>query len=225
MSLVTGDITRKMQAAEASAGLVSQRRGKRVLDLCIAIPALAFLLPAFVAIIIALYFVDGRPIVFRHKRVGLNGKSFDCLKFRSMRRDAAKVLADLLANDPVRAEEWKETQKLKNDPRTHALGRLLRMTSFDELPQLINVVKGDMSIVGPRPIVAEEMERYGSCLPYYLSLKPGITGLWQVTRRADTTYDERIGLDVEYYNRCSLRTDLVIIWKTIGVVLFAQNEC
>jgi exopolysaccharide production protein ExoY len=224
MSLVTDDFNRKIDFGIAQAGSARTRRWKRIFDLMLAISALLLLLPGLFALAAMLFLLDGRPVIFKHKRIGMNGKSFDCLKFRTMRRDADKRLEELLANDPARRQEWKETQKQQGDPRIHTLGKYLRITSLDELPQLINVVRGDMSIVGPRPIVAEEAERYGLRLPYYLALKPGITGLWQVSRRATTTYDERVGMDMEYFKRCSLLTDLTIILKTIGVVFFAQNE-
>jgi exopolysaccharide production protein ExoY len=203
---------------------ISRRSLKRVFDIVVSLLAALFLLPALVVIAIALLLVDGRPIIFRHKRIGRGGRSFSCLKFRSMRKDADKVLADLLETDPVRQQEWEDSQKLKRDPRIHWLGRLLRISSLDELPQLFNILAGDMSIVGPRPIVAEELERYGPNLHCYLAMTPGLTGLWQVSRRPDTSYEERVQFDVDYYNSCSMRTDLTIIMKTIVVVLFARNE-
>ncbi|NML76783.1 sugar transferase [Rhizobium sp. S-51] len=200
------------------------RGGKRAFDIIFSLSALLFLSPALILIAAALLLVDGRPIIFRHKRVGQNGRTFHCLKFRTMRRDADRVLADLLATDPVRQEEWTQTQKLQGDPRVHWLGKYLRMTSADELPQLFNVLRGEMSIVGPRPIIADELERYGPQINCYLAMMPGITGLWQVSRRADTTYEERVRFDVDYFHKASFFTDIGIIVKTVGVVLFAQNE-
>ncbi|ULJ72541.1 sugar transferase [Rhizobium gallicum] len=199
-------------------------RLKRAGDILISGSALVFFLPFFALIAVALLLVDGRPLIFRHERVGRYGRSFSCLKFRSMRKDADARLASILANDPVRRAEWNETQKLVNDPRVHWLGKYLRMTSLDELPQLWNVFCGDMSLVGPRPIVADEMERYGRQIHYYLAMTPGLTGLWQVHRNKDTTYDERVQFDVDYYHSCSMSADLKIIWKTISIVLFARNE-
>ena len=197
---------------------------KRAFDIVFSLLAALFLLPALVVIAIALLLIDGRPIIFRHKRIGRGGRSFSCLKFRSMRKDADKVLAELLEADAERRQEWENSQKLKNDPRIHWLGKLLRITSFDELPQLFNILAGDMSIVGPRPIVADELDRYGPNLNCYLAMTPGRTGLWQVSRRPDTSYEERVQFDVEYYKSCSMRTDLSIIMKTIIVVLFARND-
>ncbi|OCP15736.1 sugar transferase [Ensifer sp. LC163] len=211
----------------AARGTIAARRGsrsKRLIDVTVSILALIFLAPALALIAIALVIVDGRPIIFRQARVGAQGKMFECLKFRTMRRDAAERLAELLATDPERNREWMEKRKLVGDPRVHWLGKILRMTCLDELPQFYNVLRGDMSLVGPRPISLEETERYGPNLHYYTALKPGITGMWQVKRRPETTYDERVQLDIDYYQSRSIYLDIVIIVKTVGVVLFATNE-
>jgi exopolysaccharide production protein ExoY len=223
MSLYSDNFAQR-DAELVSPPQISRRSMKRAFDIVCSLLAVVFLLPALLVIAIALLLVDGRPIIFRHKRVGRGGRSFSCLKFRSMRKDADKVLADLLETDPERRLEWEESQKLKRDPRIHWLGKLLRITSLDELPQLFNILAGDMSIVGPRPIVAEELERYGQHAHCYLAMTPGLTGLWQVSRRSDTTYEERVQFDVDYYKSCSMRTDMRIIIKTIVVVLFAQND-
>lgn len=199
-------------------------RAKRIVDILISGTGLLFLAPALAVIAIALLLVDGRPIIYRHTRIGRDGRPFNCLKFRTMRKDADRQLADLLARDEARRLEWVSTQKLTNDPRVHWLGKYLRMSSADELPQLLNVQRGDMSLVGPRPVVAAELERYGPDLYCYLGLRPGITGLWQVSRRADTTYEERIQFDLDYFHSRSLRTDISILVKTVGVVLLARNE-
>ncbi|MFT3999236.1 MAG: sugar transferase [Rhizobium sp.] len=199
-------------------------RSKRIVDLLLSGAGLLFLAPALLAIAVALLLVDGRPIIYRHTRIGRDGRPFQCLKFRTMRKDADRQLAELLARDETRRQEWLSTQKLMNDPRVHWLGKYLRMSSADELPQLLNVQRGDMSLVGPRPVVASELDRYGSNLYCYLGLRPGITGLWQVNRCADTTYEERVQFDLDYFHSQSLRVDLSILVKTVGVVLLARNE-
>ncbi|MFJ6324298.1 MULTISPECIES: sugar transferase [unclassified Rhizobium] len=199
-------------------------RSKRVVDLLLSGAGLLFLAPALLVIAIALLLVDGRPIIYRHTRVGRDGRLFECLKFRTMRKDADRQLAELLAGDDTRKLEWLSTQKLTNDPRVHWLGKYLRMSSADELPQLLNVQRGEMSLVGPRPVVLSELDRYGPNLYCYLGLRPGITGLWQVSRCADTTYEERVQFDLDYFHSRSLRTDFAILTRTIGVVLFARNE-
>jgi exopolysaccharide production protein ExoY len=199
-------------------------RAKRIADVALSIVGLLLLAPAFLLIATALLIVDGRPIIYRHSRIGRHGRAFQCLKFRSMRKDAEARLAELLANDPARREEWQSTRKLMNDPRVHWLGKYLRISSADELPQLLNVLRGDMSLVGPRPVTAAELERYGSQMHCYLEMKPGITGLWQVKRCAETSYEQRVQFDADYYDTCSLRTDATILWQTVGVVLLARNE-
>jgi len=162
---------------------------------------------------------DGGPIIYRHRRVGHGGQSFECLKFRTMVPDADRVLGELLENHDELKAEWVQDHKLRNDPRVTGIGRFLRRTSLDELPQLWNVMRGEMSLVGPRPVVREELMRYGRCLPIYLSAKPGITGLWQVTGRNDTDYRRRVALDVYYVRKQNLLLDLYILLKTTRVVL------
>ncbi|PZM16238.1 sugar transferase [Rhizobium tubonense] len=211
---------------DAAEPLVSVRhnRSKRLFDIVFAGAALLFLSPALLLIALALLIVDGRPLIYRHTRIGHGGRQFRCLKFRSMRKDGDKRLAELFAREPEREQEWLAVRKLNNDPRVHTLGKFLRMTSADELPQLINVLRGEMSIVGPRPIVHEELERYGPHVHYYLSMTPGVTGLWQVERRCNTSYEQRVQFDVDYYHTRSFSTDMHILWKTVGVVLLARNE-
>jgi exopolysaccharide production protein ExoY len=144
--------------------------------------------PLFLFVAILLRLTDPGPVFFGHKRVGLGGRSFHCLKFRTMCTDADAVLQRVLASDPAAAAEWEATRKLRNDPRISRVGRVLREYSVDELPQLINVIRGEMSLVGPRPVVTSELTRYGNAAVHYLSARPGITGLWQVSGRSDTTY-------------------------------------
>ncbi|HDY8748802.1 TPA: sugar transferase, partial [Klebsiella pneumoniae] len=152
-------------------------------------------------------------------RVGKNGRKFKCLKFRSMVINSKEVLENLLINDNEAREEWEKTFKLKNDPRITKIGHFLRRTSLDELPQLFNVLKGEMSLVGPRPIITEELQRYNEEVDYYLLSKPGMTGLWQVSGRSDVDYDTRVYLDSWYVKNWSMWNDIAILFKTIAVVL------
>lgn len=224
MLSVSDGAARQSHTERASIPARRASRSKRLIDVSVSILALVFLAPALAVIAIALMMVDGRPILFRQARVGAHGKMFECLKFRSMHLDAAERLAELLASDPERNKEWTEKRKLVGDPRVHWLGKFLRMTCLDELPQFYNVLRGDMSLVGPRPISPEETEKYGPNLHYYTALKPGITGMWQVKRKPETTYDERVQFDIDYYQSRSIYLDMVIMVKTVGVVLFATNE-
>lgn len=196
---------------------------KRFLDVTIALSALIFLAPLLALIAVALLVQDGYPIHFRHTRIGRNGERFGCLKFRSMVRDADAQLRKVLEESPAARAEWAETQKLRRDPRIHFVGSLLRKSSLDELPQLVNVLRGEMSIVGPRPIVAEEMERYQDKLALYLAVRPGVTGLWQVSGRNDVSYERRVAMDAEYVRRMSLRHDLFIVLKTGWVVIAGKG--
>jgi exopolysaccharide production protein ExoY len=191
---------------------------KRALDVLVALTGIAVLWPLMLMVIVAIRCSDPGPAIFGHERIGLNGRRFKCLKFRSMITNSEAALRELLERDEAAAAEWAQSQKLKNDPRVTRLGKVLRETSLDELPQLWNVVKGDMSIVGPRPIVSAEVTRYGNAFPSYAATKPGITGLWQVTGRSDCTYEERVSLDVAYVQNWSILSDLYIIAKTVVVV-------
>jgi exopolysaccharide production protein ExoY len=194
-------------------------RAKRWVDLTVAMVALVAIWPLFLMIIVVMKFTDPGPVFFAHERIGFKGRRFRCLKFRSMVVDSEAALQALLRRDAKAALEWRETQKLRSDPRITALGRLLRVTSLDELPQLINVVRGDMSIVGPRPIVFAETHRYGSSLGHYVSARPGLTGPWQVGGRNDTSYEQRVQLDVDYVQNWSLQRDVSVMLKTAYVVL------
>lgn len=183
---------------------------KRIVDFVLAGLGLLVLLPFFAVVSAIIFFTDGRPIVFRHSRVGRHGQMFQVYKFRTMVNNAEEVLK----RDPALYEEFKQNFKLENDPRITKIGRFLRSTSMDELPQLINVVCGQMSLVGPRPIVPNELEKYGDRKDVYLEMLPGCAGLWQCSGRSDTTYDERVDLDAEYYRRAGVRMDLWIMWRT-----------
>ncbi|MFT3691028.1 sugar transferase [Paenirhodobacter sp.] len=194
------------------------RTGKRILDILIS----ALLLMTFAPLIVFLLLMasrDGGPAIFSHRRIGQNGQPFNCHKIRSMVVDAEQRLADILRRDSRAAAEWAATHKLTDDPRTTRFGRLIRKTSLDELPQLWNVLLGDMSLVGPRPIVQEEVARYGAAIGHYARVRPGITGLWQVSGRNDLSYDERVALDVDYTQSISLARDLRILAMTAWSVL------
>ena len=161
--------------------------------------------------------------LFRHRRVGLNGKHFDCLKFRTMVTDAPDRLRQLLDSDPMAAAEWAAHRKLRYDPRITTIGVILRKSSLDELPQLFNVLRGDMSIVGPRPVTEEELVRYSSSVGAYLACRPGITGLWQVSGRSNATYNRRVACDTFYAHNWSMVLDAKILIVTIPSVLFFDN--
>ena len=193
--------------------------GKLVFGKLFAAFALFTLAPVMAAIAIATRIGDPGPVFYKHKRIGKNGRPFDCVKFRSMRVDSAGVLARLLESDPVARAEWQRDQKLKDDPRIHPVGQFLRKTSLDELPQFWNVLKGDMSIVGPRPIIEDEVERYGVHFADYCAVRPGITGAWQVGGRNETSYPHRVALDVDYVRNATLLDDIRIVLQTVAVVL------
>jgi undecaprenyl-phosphate galactose phosphotransferase len=200
------------------------RRLKVLLDWVLAISAVVFLAPIFCAIAIAVK-LDGGPALYAHTRIGRGGRRFGCLKFRSMVTDSASVLQTLLRDDPEAAAEWEATQKLRSDPRVTRIGRMLRATSLDEIPQLFNVLRLEMSLVGPRPIVADEVARYGAEIAAYYAGRPGLTGLWQVSGRSDTSYAERVALDTHYVKTWSIWKDVSIIAKTIPAVLRRRGAC
>ncbi|MGC9368070.1 MAG: sugar transferase [Paracoccaceae bacterium] len=192
---------------------------KAVFDRCFAAFALLFFAPFLIAISLVIYLGDGGPVLFRHKRVGRDGKVFDCLKFRTMASDAEQRLKAILESDPEARAQWEANQKLEDDPRITCVGEFFRKTSLDELPQFWNVLRGEMSVVGPRPIVESEAHHYGEHYDDYLSVRPGVTGLWQVMGRSRTTYAERVEMDSDYVRNRNFRMDLWIILKTIKVML------
>ena len=178
-----------------------------------------------VPIAVAIKLTDGGPVFFRHERVGYRGKKFKVLKFRSMYVDAEERLKEILSKDPEAKREWERTFKLKNDPRVTPIGKFLRKTSLDELPQFFNVLKGDMSVVGPRPVVEDELKKfYRDKAVLYKSVKPGMTGYWQVEGRSDVdNYEERVRMDEWYIQNQSLLLDLKIILKTIKVMFTGKG--
>jgi len=212
------------QSTTQTIGLERDRKAlfpiaKRALDIIGAGVGLVLLAPFFL-IVALMVRADGGPAFFAHQRVGRGGKLFGCLKFRSMVVDSQARLESLLANDAVARAEWEATRKLKNDPRITPIGRFLRSTSLDELPQLINVLRGEMSLVGPRPVQEAEIDRYyGASAAHYMAVRPGITGLWQVSGRSETSYESRVALDVTYVSRPSLLADLSILLRTPVAVL------
>ena len=196
---------------------------KRVFDVSVALVLAVLLAPLLLLILVSIKTADKGPAIFKQKRIGRNGEEFRCWKFRTMIVDSDKVLSEILATNPVAAAEWAEDQKLKDDPRITSMGCFLRKTSLDELPQLWNIIKGDMSLVGPRPIVQSEVKKYGRFYRAYVSVSPGVTGLWQVSGRNDTGYAERVRLDVEYVNSMSLWNDVKILFLTIPAVLSTRG--
>jgi len=198
------------------------RRGpilvKRIFDLAVAGGLLVVLSPLFLYLIFTIR-ASGGQAFFGHTRMGQNGRPFACYKFRTMVPNAAEVLKELLEHDLDARAQWEKDFKLRNDPRITPIGYFLRRTSLDELPQLWNVIKGDMSLVGPRPVVEAELDYYGEYRAYYLEAKPGMTGLWQISGRNDVSYERRVYLDAWYVKNWSLWYDIIILFKTIGVVL------
>jgi UDP-galactose-lipid carrier transferase len=195
-----------------------ERGIKAGLDFIVALVMLVLASPLLLAIAICVLADGGSPL-YAQTRIGQRGRPFRCLKFRTMTHDAEQRLRELLDSDPIAAAQWSQSQKLTWDPRVTKIGWVLRKTSLDELPQLINVLLGDMSLVGPRPIIAAEIERYGADIASYYSVKPGITGLWQVSGRSETTYAHRVQLDVWYVDNWSLPRDLSILCRTVPAVL------
>ena len=196
---------------------------KAIFDFIVTLVGTLAISPILVFIALWIYKDSPGPVIFKHIRIGKNGKEFPCYKFRSMCIDAKEKLEKLLDTDPEVRAEWEKDFKLKNDPRITKSGAFLRKTSLDELPQIFNVLKGEMSLVGPRPIIKAEMERYGEYINDYLMVKPGITGMWQVSGRNDIDYTERVLLDSWYVRNWSIWIDLVMLFKTIAVVLFRKG--
>ncbi|MGC2403224.1 MAG: sugar transferase [Acidobacteriaceae bacterium] len=196
----------------------SYRVAKRVFDIFLAVTLCPLLFPLLLALIALVRLSSKGPVFYRQRRVGQNGRSFYLYKFRTMFHDSDSLLATHLEDRPDARREWEQYYKLRVDPRVTCIGATLRRTSLDELPQIINVLAGQMSFVGPRPIVQEEMSRYGKALPFYTAAKPGVTGLWQVSGRGKLSYETRVCLDVEYVKTWSLLKDLRVLLKTGATV-------
>jgi Undecaprenyl-phosphate galactose phosphotransferase WbaP len=191
---------------------------KRVIDIIGSLALLVLFSPLFlvVALMVSL---DGGPVFYRHKRIGRDGKPFGCLKFRTMILGAEACLNEYLSYHPEQRREWEQDQKLAFDPRVTAIGNVLRRLSLDELPQLVNVLVGEMSLVGPRPVTEGELKHYGAAASAYLAVRPGLTGPWQVSGRNDVSYATRVAMDEAYVRNFSLWNDIVILLRTPGVVL------
>ncbi len=213
----------RLRLAGTTPASLSQARWRTSLELrlhqTVATLILLALSPLLLGVALWIMLSEGGPVFYGHFRVGQDGRMFRCLKFRTMCLDAEVALQRVLASDPTAHAEWARDHKLENDPRITPIGRLLRRTSLDELPQLLNVLRGDMLLVGPRPITAEELARYGATRWHYLSVRPGITGLWQVNGRNRLSYEERVALDRHYVERRNLWLDIGILWCTVAAVL------
>jgi len=196
----------------------------RLLDLVVGAAIFLLVLPLMAVCALAIRLSSRGPVIYRQERIGRSGRHFTCFKFRTMVDGADRNIGQILTGCSRSQAEWEALVKLRSDPRVTGLGRVMRRYSLDELPQLFNVLKGDMSVVGPRPIVADEIHRYGASFADYCNVKPGLTGLWQVSGRHALSYEERVRLDAQYAQNKSLKLDLQILLKTVPVVLLGQNE-
>jgi lipopolysaccharide/colanic/teichoic acid biosynthesis glycosyltransferase len=196
----------------------------RALDIMISVAALLFFSPVLLVVALVVKFQDGGSFFYSQRRLGLGGREFACHKFRSMLVDSQARLEQLLATDADARAEWARDHKLKQDPRITAFGRFIRKTSLDEFPQLFNVIKGDMSLVGPRPIVRDEIKKYGRTFPIYASIKPGITGLWQISGRNNISYARRVAMDRYFAGRCTVGFYLYILVMTVPAILVQRGS-
>jgi lipopolysaccharide/colanic/teichoic acid biosynthesis glycosyltransferase len=205
-----------------------QSRRSRVIkrggDIVFSLAILSLGSPLYLALALMVKLTSRGPVFYVQQRVGRDYRSFGCIKFRTMRRDADRILSRLLEESPDLQEEFRNDFKLRNDPRITRLGRFLRRSSLDELPQFLNVLRGEMSVVGPRPIVRQELPRYGERMDEVLAVRPGLTGLWQVSGRNNLSYRQRVLLDLRYARHRSLRMDLLIILRTIRVILDPRDR-
>ena len=219
-------ISPKLLRAEQLIELQSRRARvlKRSGDIFFSLTVLTLGSPVFLALALLVKISSRGPVFYVQQRVGRDYRSFGCIKFRTMRRDADRILSRLLSESADLQEEFRNDFKLRNDPRITRLGRFLRRSSLDELPQFLNVLRGEMSLVGPRPIVRQELPRYGDRMEEVLAVRPGLTGLWQVSGRNNLSYDERVALDLRYARHRSVWMDLSIIARTIGVMLDPRDR-
>lgn len=197
---------------------------KRCFDILASGTALLLLSPLMLGLALLIRLSSSGPALYGHSRIGYNGRKFRCWKFRSMVVDGDAVLENHFAQNPEARAEWEETQKLKDDPRVTSIGRVIRALSVDELPQLLNIFMGDMSVVGPRPVTGAELDRYGVSALHYLRSRPGLTGLWQVSGRSNISYRRRVLMDRYYVSNWSFLSDIMIILRTVPAVLFARGS-
>jgi lipopolysaccharide/colanic/teichoic acid biosynthesis glycosyltransferase len=197
---------------------------KRLFDIIFSLLVLVLCAPVYLALALAIVCTSSGPIFYIQERVGKNYRHFGCIKFRTMIPDADRLLDEMMAQSEDMRQEFSENFKLKQDPRITKIGKFLRTTNLDEFPQFINVLKGEMSVVGPRPLVPEEIARYGTKIDRVLTIRPGITGLWQVSGRNDIPYEQRINIDVSYVKRRNFWLDLRIVFKTILLTVLPKNN-
>lgn len=221
-SMARGGLRRTLAALTKRAGAAIF--SKRAFDIVFASIALLVCLPLFAVIAIAVALTSPGPVFFVQQRVGKHHRPFDCVKFRTMVEDAEGIMPELLSDSPELHREFDDNYKLKDDPRVTAIGRFLRFSSLDELPQFWNVLRGEMSVVGPRPLVPEELYRYGRAIDTVLTVRPGITGLWQVSGRNNIPYKKRVQIDTYYANSRDWKLDAWIILRTIGVLLLPHRS-
>lgn len=215
-------VARLPRKAAFGAGSPATRLTKTAFDIFVAACLLAIVSIPLLLIVLIIR-LDGGPALYAHKRIGAGGRTFKCLKFRTMVPDSERVLAEVLAKDSAMAAQWLATRKLTNDPRVTRVGRFLRNSSLDELPQLINVLRLEMSLVGPRPIVESEIPLYGEGFTQYCAVRPGMTGLWQVSGRSDISYEKRVQLDTWYVDNWSFGHDMIVLLRTIPAVLGGEG--
>tara|TARA_A100001035_G_scaffold278285_1_gene276865 strand:+ start:1449 stop:2099 length:651 start_codon:yes stop_codon:yes gene_type:complete len=213
-----------MQSSQKKRTLKVYKFIKNLFDIIFSLFILVAFFPLFIIIALLVKLSSRGPIFFLQERIGKNNVTFKCIKFRTMYPEAKDILQNLLNKDEKIKKEFEETHKIKNDPRITTIGKLLRKTSLDELPQFINVLRNEMSIVGPRPIVKAEKKKYGKNLIKFLSIKPGITGLWQVSGRNNLTYKKRVMLDINYVKNYNFLMDIRILIRTFGVILFPLDR-
>ena len=220
MNIITGETTENVETTSLRTQSDVQTKVskkvyikiKRVIDIILASIALILLSPLFAIIAIAIKLDSKGPVFFAHKRIGKNGKIIKLYKFRSMVINAEELIKSFT---PEQMKEYKENYKLTNDPRITKVGKFLRKTSLDELPQLINIINGDLSIIGPRPVIADELEKYGTNKDKFLSVTPGLTGYWAANGRSNTTYEQRMQMELFYIDNMSLKMDIKVFFKTI----------